>query len=71
MQRPKQVCIDHDIYSLCDSSTIYLYAANDPIIESSNNLKFAPYNVAYPYLDQQVATVGFDVSKYLNIYDQS
>lgn len=46
-----------------NSSTIFLYAANDPIIESSQNLKFAPYNVAYPFLDEQVKTVGFDISK--------
>lgn len=45
------------------SSTVFLYAANDPIIESSVNLKFAPYNLAYPHLDEQVKTVGFDVSK--------
>jgi len=41
---------------------VYLYAANDPIIESSNNLKFAPYNVAYPLLDEQVKEIGFDTS---------
>jgi hypothetical protein len=39
-----------------------LYAANDPIIESSANLKFAPYNVAYPCLDEHVKAVGFDIS---------
>jgi len=31
---------------------VYLYAANDPVIESSNNLKFAPFNLAYPMLDE-------------------
>ena len=41
---------------------MYLYAANDPIIESSSNLKFAPYNVAYPFLDQHAKDVGFDTS---------
>jgi hypothetical protein len=35
---------------------------NDPIIESSSNLTFAPYNLAYPLLDQHAATVGFDPS---------
>ena len=39
-----------------------MYTPNDPIIESSKNLKFAPYNVAYPLLDQHTATVGFDVT---------
>lgn len=36
---------------------------NDPIIESSQNLTFAPYNLAYPLLDQQAQSVGFDPSK--------
>lgn len=42
------------------NASIYLYAQNDPIIESSSNLKFAPYNLAYPLLDQHTAAVGFD-----------
>ena len=41
---------------------VYLYALNDPIIESSSNLTFAPYNVAYPLLDEHAKTVGFDTS---------
>lgn len=45
------------------SSTVYLYVLNEPVIESSSNLKFAPYNVAYPLLDQHAAQVGFDPSK--------
>ena len=32
------------------SSTIYLYAANDPIIEASSGLKFGPFNLGYPKL---------------------
>jgi hypothetical protein len=34
------------------SSTIYLYAANDPVIEASSGLKFAPFNIGYPHLRQ-------------------
>jgi len=45
------------------SSTVFLYVANDPIIESSSNLTFAPYNVAYPLLDEHVKAAGFNVSK--------
>jgi len=50
---------------------LYLYALNDPIIESSGNLTFAPYNVAYPLLDKQAASVGFDttVNKWDLIFD--
>jgi protein XRP2 len=36
---------------LTDSS-VYLYTPNDPIIESSSNLTFAPYNFKYPLLKQ-------------------
>jgi hypothetical protein len=32
------------------SCTIYLYAANDPVIEASSNLRFAPFNIGYPLL---------------------
>jgi hypothetical protein len=35
---------------------------NDPIIESSNDLTFAPYNLAYPYLDEHLQKVGFDIN---------
>lgn len=73
MQRPQKVTIQ-DIYAVklitINSCTIYLYVANDPIIESSSDLKFAPFNVAYPLLDQQVQSVGFDVSKYLSKVNQ-
>ena len=57
--------------TLLFSSTLYLYALNDPIIESSGNLTFAPYNVAYPLLDKQAASVGFDttVNKWDLIFD--
>jgi protein XRP2 len=32
------------------NSTCYLYTPNDPIVESSNNLTFAPYNLKYNLL---------------------
>ena len=37
------------------SCTIYLYAANDPVIEASSNLRFAPFNIGYPHLREQAA----------------
>jgi len=42
------------------SSTIYLYAQNDPIIESSDNLTFAPYNLSYPFLLEQMNEAELD-----------
>ena len=35
------------------SSTIYLYTANDPVIEASSGLKIAPFNLGYPKLREQ------------------
>jgi hypothetical protein len=50
---------------------VYLYVLNDPIIESSSNLKFAPYNVAYPLLNEHARQVGFDpqMNKWDLIFD--
>jgi hypothetical protein len=36
------------------NSKLWLYTPNDPIVESSNNLTFAPYNFKYPHLKQHV-----------------
>ena len=54
-----------------NNSTIYLFSETDPIIESSNNLTFAPYNLAYPLLDQHAAASGLnsDENKWDLIYD--
>ena len=30
-----------------------MYASNDPVIESSSGLKFAPFNLGYPKLKEQ------------------
>ena len=41
--------------SFVASSSIMLYAANDPVIEASSNLKFGPFNLSYPKLGEQAA----------------
>ena len=53
------------------NSSVYLYVLSEPGIESSTNLKFAPYNVAYPKLEEHAAAVGFDlnVNKWNLIHD--
>lgn len=50
---------------------MFLYAANDPVIESSNNLKFGPFNLAYPGLKQQAELAGLntEVNKWNMIFD--
>ncbi|KAH8053620.1 hypothetical protein JL722_9466 [Aureococcus anophagefferens] len=44
----------------CADTTFYLYAATEPIVESSQNLSFAPFNVAYDGLGAQFEKAGFD-----------
>lgn len=46
----------------CFSSTVYLYASNDPVIEASSGLKFAPYDLAYPKLKEHAEAAGLDVN---------
>lgn len=46
-------------------STVYLYAANDPVIESSGNLVFAPYNLTYPEQRQHAANANLKIGKLL------
>jgi protein XRP2 len=36
-----------------ENSVIFLYTPNDPIVESSSGLIFAPYNFTYPFLQEQ------------------
>jgi protein XRP2 len=42
--------------------TIYLYAMNDPVIEASSGLTFAPFNLGYPKLREQARTANLDIS---------
>ena len=34
------------------SSTIYLYCSNEPVIEASSGVRFAPFNIGYPGLKE-------------------
>jgi protein XRP2 len=34
------------------NTKVYVYTPNDPIVESSSNLTFAPYNLRYPFLKE-------------------
>ena len=55
------------------SSSIYLYAANDPIIEASSGLKFGPFNLGYPKLAEQAQLAELDpaVNKWELVFDFS
>lgn len=39
-----------------------MFAGSDPIIESATHVTFAPYNLAYPLLDQHIEAAGLDPS---------
>ena len=54
-----------------NNSTVYLFAANEPVIESSSNLRFAPYNVAYPGQTDHALAAGLkiDENKWDLIFD--
>ena len=41
-----------------EDSKIFLYTCNDPIVESSSNLIFAPYNFEYPYLENHAKSAN-------------
>ena len=62
-------CLTYIFYS----STIYLYAMNDPVIEASSGLKFAPFNCAWNGLAEQSEKAGLDpeVNKWELVFDFS
>ena len=49
-------CSDCEVFVACQQfrsrdlvdSKVYLFAANEPVIESSSGLEFGPYNLGYP-----------------------
>ena len=53
-------CSDCDVVVSCgqfrcrdlNNSRLYLYTPNDPVIESSSGVAFAPYSFKYPHLRQ-------------------
>ena len=61
--------MSHGVYS----SSIFLYAANDPIIEASSGLRFGPFNLGYPKLAEQARNAELDpaVNKWELVFDFS
>ena len=55
------------------SSTVYLYCSNDPVIEASRGLRFAPFNVGYPGLRQhaEAAELSTVENKWELVFDFS
>ena len=43
-----------------NNSTVYLFCETEPVIESSTNLTFDPYNVSYPLQDKHVEAADLD-----------
>jgi len=57
----------------CKETTIFLYSASDPHIETSSSLKFGPYNFSYPQQDKhfRLASLNPSVNKWSTVYDHS
>eukprot|EP00913_Durusdinium_trenchii_P021979 g20652.t1 len=55
----------------CSNCTFYLHCHTEPVIESSKELRIAPFNAKYPGLPKQFEEAGFDATKnYWNaVYD--
>eukprot|EP00455_Lapot_gusevi_P054326 TRINITY_DN868_c0_g2_i1.p1 TRINITY_DN868_c0_g2~~TRINITY_DN868_c0_g2_i1.p1 ORF type:complete len:419 (+),score=70.56 TRINITY_DN868_c0_g2_i1:162-1259(+) len=55
----------------CHNCTFYLYCGTQPVIESSDNLQFSPYNGSYPLADVHFdkASLNPDVNLWNQIYD--
>lgn len=57
----------------CTDFTFFLYCQSDPHIESSFDMKFAPYNFSYPGQDLDFKKAGFDpnANRWCKVYDHS
>jgi len=55
----------------CHDMEIMLFAVTDPIIESSSNIKFLPFNFGYTMLKQQMAAASLNLwnNNWSEIYD--
>ncbi|OMJ92722.1 hypothetical protein SteCoe_4472 [Stentor coeruleus] len=57
----------------CTNFTFFLYSSSDPHIESSFDMKFAPYNFSYPGQNVDFKKAGFDENqnRWCKVYDHS
>jgi Tubulin binding cofactor C len=57
----------------CTDVTFFLYSVSDPHIELSFDMKFAPYNFAYPNQHADFKRVGFNVNEnnWCKVYDHN
>merc|ERR1712232_920220 len=55
----------------CKRCTFFLYTKTEPIIETSDELTFAPWSAQYPKCTEQFRRVGFDPQRNLwnAVYD--
>lgn len=59
------VACSHLVMSECQDLIIFLYTASEPVLNSSNQVTFAPYNLAYPYLRSHFDKAQLDPRKNL------
>ena len=55
----------------CSNCTIYLHCKTEPIIETSSNIQFGPFNGAYPAHDENMKAANLPVQQNLwyKVYD--
>ena len=55
----------------CSDLKLFVYCMSNPSIEHSNNMEFAPFNLAYPNQNQHFAQANLDlkVNKWCNVFD--
>lgn len=51
----------------CHDIKVYTYCPSDPVVESSSNILFSPYNALFPHLKELFIKAKFNPSKNLII----
>lgn len=59
------VACSHLVMTDCQDLILFLYTASEPVLESSSQITFAPYNLAYPYLHSHFDRAQLDPRKNL------
>ena len=59
------VACSHLIISECQDLIVFLLTASEPVLDSSSQITFAPYNLAYPFLHSHFSRAELDPTKNL------
>jgi protein XRP2 len=59
------VACSHLVISECQDMIVFLLTASEPVLDSSTQITFAPYNLAYPFLHSHFSRAELDPTKNL------